>query len=77
MSGAQKDRPRWKRAVSGTSGVFGEAIGKLYVEKYFPESSKQRMIELVKNLQVALGQRIAEASWMSAETKAKAQDWLS
>ncbi|WP_277069096.1 M13 family metallopeptidase [Prevotella corporis] len=76
MSGAQKDRPRWKRAVSGTSGVFGEAIGKLYVEKYFPESSKQRMIELVKNLQVALGQRIAEASWMSAETKAKAQDKL-
>lgn len=76
MSGAQKDRPRWKRAVSGTSGVFGEAIGKLYVEKYFPESSKQRMIELVKNLQVALGQRIAEASWMSAGTKAKAQDKL-
>ena len=76
MSGAQKDRPRWKRAVSGTSSVFGEAIGKLYVEKYFPESSKQRMIELVKNLQVALGQRIAEASWMSAETKAKAQDKL-
>lgn len=76
MSGAQKDRPRWKRAVSGTNGVFGEAIGKLYVEKYFPESSKQRMIELVKNLQVALGQRIAEASWMSAETKAKAQDKL-
>lgn len=76
MSGAQKDRPRWKRAVSGTSSVFGEAIGKLYVEKYFPESSKQRMIELVKNLQVALGQRIAESSWMSAETKAKAQDKL-
>ena len=76
LSGAQQDRPRWKRAVATVSGVFGEAIGKLYVAKYFPESSKQRMIELVKNLQEALAQRIQEATWMSAATKAQAKDKL-
>lgn len=76
LSGAQQDRPRWKRAVATVSNVFGEAIGKLYVEKYFPESSKQRMIELVKNLQEALAQRIQEATWMSATTKAQAKDKL-
>ncbi len=76
MNGVQQDRPRWKRAVGLVSGVMGEAIGKLYVEKYFPESSKQHMLRLVKNLQTALGQRIEEATWMSAETKAKAKDKL-
>ena len=76
LSGAQQARPRWKRAVATVSNVFGEAIGKLYVEKYFPESSKQRMIELVKNLQEALAQRIQEATWMSAATKAQAKDKL-
>ena len=76
LSGAQQDRPRWKRAVATVSGVFGEAIGKLYVAKYFPESSKQHMIRLVKNLQEALGQRIQEATWRSAATKAQAKDKL-
>ena len=76
VSGQQQDRPRWKRAVGTVSGVLGEAIGKLYVEKYFPESSKKRMLELVHNLQIALGQRIDEATWMSDETKAKAKDKL-
>lgn len=76
LSGVQQDRPRWKRAVSLVSGVLGEAIGKMYVEKYFPESSKKRMLDLVHNLQTALGQRIQESTWMSAETKVKAQDKL-
>lgn len=76
MNGATQDRPRWKRAVSSVSGTLGEAIGKMYVEKYFPESSKKRMLELVHNLQIALSQRIDEATWMSAETKAKAKDKL-
>ena len=76
LSGVQQDRPRWKRAVSLVSGVLGEAIGKLYVEKHFPESSKQRMLQLVRNLQTALSQRIEEATWMSAETKAQAKDKL-
>ena len=76
MSGVQQDRPRWKRATGLVSGVLGEAIGKLYVEKYFPASSKEMMIKLVKNLQTALSQRINEATWMSAATKAQAQDKL-
>ncbi|MFB9898655.1 M13 family metallopeptidase [[Hallella] seregens] len=75
-SGVQQDRPRWKRAVTLVSGTLGEAIGKLYVEKYFPESSKKRMLELVHSLQTALGQRIDEATWMSPETKAQAREKL-
>ncbi len=77
LSGAQQDRPRWKRATALVSGVLGEAIGKLYVEKYFPESSKQHMLRLVKNLQTALAQRIDEATWMSPATKEQAKDKLS
>lgn len=77
LSGTKQDRPRWKRAVSLVSGTLGEAIGKLYVEKYFPESSKKRMLELVHNLQTALGQHIDEATWMGSETKAQAKDKLS
>ena len=76
MSGVQQDRPRWKRATSLVSGVLGEAIGKLYVEKYFPASSKEKMLKLVKNLQTALSQRISEATWMSPATKEQAQDKL-
>ncbi len=76
LTGVKQDRPRWKRAVSLVSGTLGEAIGKLYVDKYFPASSKQRMLELVHNLQTALAQRIDEASWMSAATKAQAKDKL-
>ncbi len=77
MSGQQQDRPRWKRAVGLVSSVLGEAIGKLYVEKYFPESSKQQMLQLVRNLQTALSQRIDEATWMTVATKEKAKDKLS
>ena len=76
LSGVQQDRPRWKRGVSLVSNVLGEAIGKMYVEKYFPESSKKRMLELVHNLQTALAQRIDEATWMGKETKAQAKDKL-
>ena len=77
LSGQQQDDPLWKRATNLVNGVMGNAIGKMYCEKYFPESSKKRVLELVRNLQVALGQRINEATWMSAETKAQAQDKLS
>lgn len=76
LGGVTQDQPRWKRAVGLVSGVLGEAIGKLYVEKYFPEASKKRMLELVHNLQTALAQRIDEATWMGAETKAQAKDKL-
>ncbi len=77
MDGAEQDRPRWKRAVSAVQSVLGMAVGRMYVEKYFPESSKKRMVELVKNLQTALGQRIDQQAWMSNETKQKAHEKLS
>lgn len=77
MVGSKQDQPRWKRAVAVVSDRFGEAIGKMYVERYFPESSKKRMLELVHNLQTALAQRIDEATWMGDATKAQAKDKLS
>ncbi|MCH4212452.1 MAG: M13 family metallopeptidase, partial [Prevotella sp.] len=76
MTGVTEDRPRWKRTVSLVSGTLGEAIGKLYVEKYFPASSKKMMLDLVHNLQKALSERINEATWMGSATKLKAQDKL-
>lgn len=76
LSGVQEQRPRWKRALGATEGVLGEAIGQLYVEKYFPESSKQKMLDLVANLRVALGQHIDSLTWMSPETKANAHKKL-
>ena len=76
MSGAQEMQPRWKRAVSTVSGVLGEAVGQMYVEKYFPAAAKERMTTLVKNLQIALGERIQNLEWMGDETKAKALEKL-
>ena len=76
MSGQQEMRPRWKRAMAVPNGLLGEAVGEIYVKKYFPESDKQRMTEMVKNLQVALGQHIDALDWMSDATKAKAHEKL-
>ena len=76
MSGQQEMRPRWKRAMAVPNRLLGEAVGELYVKKYFPESDKVRMQGIVKNLQVALGQHIDALEWMSAETKAKAHEKL-
>ncbi|MBQ0095519.1 MAG: M13 family metallopeptidase [Bacteroidetes bacterium] len=76
MSGRQEQQPLWKRATSTVSGVLGEAIGQLYVEKHFPPQAKARMDELVKNLQIALGQRIDQQDWMSPETKQRAHEKL-
>ena len=77
MSGQQEQKPRWKRAMSVPNGLLGEAVGEMYVAKYFPEKDKQRMTELVKNLQTSLSQHIAALDWMSDATKAKAQEKLS
>ncbi|WP_302616099.1 M13 family metallopeptidase [uncultured Muribaculum sp.] len=71
-SGVQQQRPRWKRALGATEGSLGEAIGQLYVEKYFPESSKQYMVGLVENLRTALGKHIISLPWMTPETKLNA-----
>ena len=76
VSGVQQLQPRWKRALSVPNGMLGEAVGQLYVEKYFPQSSKDKMLELVNNLKVALGQHIDNLTWMSDATKAKAHEKL-
>ncbi len=76
MSGQQEMRPRWKRAMAVPNSLLGEAVGEIYVKKYFPESDKVRMTEMVKNLQVALGQHIDALEWMSDATKAKAHEKL-
>ncbi len=72
MTGRQQDHPLWRRATSQLEGQMGQALGKIYVEKYFPASSKERMIQLIKNLQIALGERIAAQDWMSDSTKVNA-----
>ena len=77
MSGQQEQKPRWKRAMSVPNGTLGEAVGEMYVAKYFPAEDKARMTELVKNLQKALSQHIAALDWMSDATKARAQEKLS
>ena len=76
MSGIKQQKPRWKRAMRVPNSILGEAVGKMYVERYFPESSKKKMLELVRNLQTALGEHIASLDWMSDSTKAKAQEKL-
>jgi putative endopeptidase len=77
MSGQQELRPRWKRALGVPNSTLGEAVGEMYVAKYFPPASKERMLKLVADLQAALGVHIENLEWMSAETKAKALEKLS
>lgn len=76
LSGRQEQSPLWKRAVGIVNGTLGEAVGQMYVQKYFPEENKERMLALVKNLQHALGERIEALEWMSDETKEKAIEKL-
>ena len=76
LSGRKEQQPRWKRAVGVVDGVLGEAVGQMYVEKYFPAAAKERMLTLVKNLQVALGERIDAQDWMSDSTKMRAHEKL-
>lgn len=76
ISGRTEQSPRWKRAEAFVSSSLGEAVGQMYVAKYFPEESKKRMLELVGNLQKTLGHRIERLSWMSDTTKQKALEKL-
>lgn len=69
MSGTEEQRPRWKRAMGLTNSILGEAVGKLYVEKYFPPCNKEYMLRLVENLRKALAVHIEDLSWMSRPTK--------
>ena len=72
LSGQKEQKPRWKRAVAMIDGTLGEMVGQLYVKKYFPESAKKRMEDLVKNLQKSLGNRIENLDWMGNDTKKQA-----
>ncbi|MDD2953581.1 MAG: M13 family metallopeptidase [Parabacteroides sp.] len=76
MSGKQEQQPRWKRSLNTVNGALGEAVGEMYVEKYFPASSKEKMLTLVGNLQTALGERINGLEWMGDTTKVKAREKL-
>lgn len=76
MTGAQQPHPRWKRSVNAVNSILGEAVGQLYVEKYFPPANKERMMKMVRNLQQALGERIDAQEWMSEATKAAAHEKL-
>lgn len=76
LTGRQEPMPLWKRATNIVDGSMGEAVGQMYVKKYFPEKNKQRMVDLVKNLQTALGHRIDALEWMSDTTKMRAHEKL-
>jgi len=76
LSGRKALQPRWKRTVSTVDNSLSEAVGQMYVAKYFPAEAKERMLKLVKNLQVTLGERINNLTWMSDVTKGKAQEKL-
>ena len=76
LSGKEENRERWKRVINTVSGLLAEPVGQLYVEQYFPAEAKERMLTMIGNLKVALGERIANVTWMSQETKQKAQEKL-
>ena len=76
MSGTQEIRPRWKRAMSVPNDILSEAVGQMYVAKYFPESEKARVETMVANIQKAFSKHIEALDWMGEETKAKAQEKL-
>lgn len=76
LSGKKEQSPRWKRAVGNVDGVLGEAVGQMYVQKYFPAAAKERMLKLVGNLQESLKERINNLAWMGDSTKIKAVDKL-
>ncbi len=76
LSGRQELRSRWRRSIDAVNGTMGEAVGQLYVKKYFPPEAKERMLNLVNNLKTALSERINQLEWMSEVTKVKAQEKL-
>lgn len=77
MSGIKEQKPRWKRAMQAPNSILGEAVGEMYVAKYFPEKDKQKMLQIVKNIQKGLSEHVASLDWMSEQTKARAQEKLS
>lgn len=76
LTGTTAQRPRWKRVQAATNSALSEAIGQMYVQKYFPAEAKKRMLDLVGNLKVSLGERIKQLAWMNDVTKTKALEKL-
>ncbi|MBY0569348.1 MAG: M13 family metallopeptidase [Hyphomonadaceae bacterium] len=76
LSGAERQRDRWQRAIQATNGALGEAIGEIYVARHFPPETKAQALELVENMRIAYGQRIDQSPWMSEETKVAAREKL-
>lgn len=77
LGGAKEMKPRWKRIVETTDDLLGDALGKIYTDKYFPPAAKARMQEMVKNLLWAMGDNIQKLDWMGPETKKRAMEKLS
>ena len=77
MAGVKEPKARWKRAMAVPNSILSEAVGKMYVDRYFSPEDKERMSEMVANIQAALSEHIASLDWMSDATKAKAQEKLS
>ncbi len=77
LRGIEKNRPRWKRAVSAVNGTMGEVVGKIYVKKHFQPEAKKRMVELVGNLEQSFEDRLENLDWMDEATKKQALDKLS
>ena len=77
LGGAKETKPRWKRCAESTDQLLGEALGRKYVERYFPPAAKARMQELVGNLLLAMGDTIRGLEWMGPQTRAKALEKLS
>jgi putative endopeptidase len=76
MAGAQEQKPRWKRAMQVPNGLLGEAVGEMYVNRYFPATSKAQMLELVEGLRKAWNEHIDALDWMSDSTKVRAHEKL-
>ena len=76
LSGSEELLPRWRRTIDVVSGSMGEAVGELYVQRFFPPEAKERMLNLVDNLTLSLSERINNLDWMDSETKEKAQEKL-
>ncbi len=76
LSGQKEPKPMWKRATSAVNGTLGDALGRLYVEKYFPVGAKERMIEMFHNLKRALARRIEAQDWLSDESRRLALEKL-
>jgi len=77
LRGTKVMKPRWKRALSKSNGNVGEQIGKLFVEKHFPEESKQKVLDLIGNINTVFKERVQKLDWMSEDTKVKAMEKLS